>query len=151
MKFINLSCLEQCRLCIEWHLNEVGELLNVCIVAPPYPPILLPTKAIGSCLKVVRLKRSQGNQEGDKYRESELSGWKGKGTKGVRRVEAGWLSLVSPSGSSRGFPWIWSAEGWFSRPWCSSASSDHLKVHFAYSCSSRDLDSITLRNDLPSN
>ena len=74
MKFINLSCLEQCRLCIEWHLNEVGELLNVCIVATPYPPILLPTKAIGSCLKVVRLKRSQGNQEGDKYRESELSG-----------------------------------------------------------------------------
>lgn len=118
MKFIKLSCTSTV-LPVHWMALKWcwWAFLNVCTVAAPYAPILLPTKAIGmqpqGCVaeenrRETRKKASTENQR--------CLGWKGKGTKGVRRVEAGWLSLVTLPVSYRSFHGFDQHKGGFQGP-----------------------------------
>lgn len=100
---------------------------------PPIPPILLPTKTIG--MQTQGLCGGRNHRETRKKASTQNQSCLGEKAKGLR-AKASRDQLIELGVSSRffsGLPWIWSAEGRFSRPWCSSASSDHLKVHFAYS------------------
>lgn len=66
-----------------------------------YPPILLPTKSHWNA--VSRLCGRRDRRETRKKTSTENQsclGWKSKGTKGVGRVDACWLSLVPPAGTS---------------------------------------------------
>jgi hypothetical protein len=83
-------------------------------------------------------KKVIGMQQTDGCAADEVAGK--PGGRLVQRIRAVWVKgqrqaaegghYVSPSSRFlSGLPWICSAEGRCSRPWCSSASSDRLKVY----------------------
>jgi len=129
---VNLSCTRTVPPVHWMALKWCGwALLNVWTMAPPLSPNSVAYK---NRWNVSWLCGRRNHRETRNKASTENQSCLGERAKGLR-AKAGRGQLAELGVSSRflsGLPWIWSAEGLFSRPWCSSASSDHLMVHFAY-------------------